>query len=92
MRAGCGLLRHRQAVAAPATRRALCVARCASRAVRLRAVRLRAAAAGARTAALVQRVVLLVFGQGGDDLLLGRPAIPSSGAEAANTELGCTLT
>ena len=29
MRAGCGLLRHRQAVAAPATRRALCVARCA---------------------------------------------------------------
>ena len=63
-----------------------------SRTVRLRAVRLRAAAAGARTAALVERVVLLVFGQGGDDLLLGRPAIPSSGAEAANTELGCTLT
>lgn len=64
------------------------------RAVRLRAVRLRlrAAAAGARAAALVERVVLLVLGQGGDDLLLGRPAIPSAGAEAANTELACTLT
>ena len=88
MLASCGLLRHRQAaVPLPPLQRRRVVC-CVLRAVRCAALgallRLRACAlqprarAAPRSAALVERVVLLVLGQRGDDRLLGRPAVPGS--------------
>ena len=91
MLAGCGLLRHRQAAVPlpPLQRRrvvccvlrAACGALCAALGalLRLRACALQPRArAPPRSAALVERVVLLVLGQRGDDRLLGRPAVPGS--------------
>lgn len=95
MRAGCGLLRHRQAAVPlpPLQRRrvvcyvlrAACGALCAALGalLRLQACALQPRAhAPPRTAALVERAVLLVLGQRGDDRLLGRPAIPGIAGEA----------
>ena len=109
MLAGCGLLRHRQAAVPlpPLQRRRVvcCVlraargARCAALGalLRLRACALQPRArAPPRSAALVERVVLLVLGQRGDDSLLGRPAIPGSAGrrgwagEAGFGRAGCT--